>query len=151
MIRYLSAILLSVMCCCGDKIQVTQSTLQEWVGGLPESGYGTNYKLIVKVKADSDQLQFDDLWVDTLHMKVRVIADSTNFQNKSFNKGSQIILRAEVMFRPGADGQIRQSDADKSPKPFNFKGEGLLGYTYKGHKEYVEITQFKILEKLIYP
>jgi len=36
-------------------------------------------------------------------------------------------------------------------KPFNFKGEGLLGYTCQGRKAYLEIAEFKKLEKIIYP
>jgi len=151
MIRFLSVLLLSLMCCRSDKVQILQSTSQEWVGGLRESGYGINFKLTVKVKAGSDQLLFTDLWADTLHMNVRVIADSTDFQKHSFSKGNTIILRGEVTFKPDAAGQMRSDAGVKSPKPFNFKGKGLLCYSNKGHKEYVEIADFKKLEKLIYP
>ncbi|MFA5814504.1 MAG: hypothetical protein WC865_02670 [Bacteroidales bacterium] len=140
--KYLSILLLSIIFSWGGKIQVIKSTSQEWVGGLQESGYGTDYKLTIKAKAGSDQLQIEDLWVGDIHMKVGVNA---------FKKGSQVSLKAGITFRPDADGQISPLAADSTKKPFNFKGEGLLGYTYKGHKAYLVIAEFKKLEKIIYP
>jgi hypothetical protein len=149
--KFLSFLLLSVILGWGGKLQVIKSTSQEWVGGLRESGYGTDYKLTIKAKAGSDQLQFEDLWVGDVHMKVRVSTDPANLQNTSFKKGSLVSVKAGITFRPDAEGQIKLSSADSAKKPFNFNGEGLLGYTYKGHKAYLEIAEFKKLEKIIYP
>lgn len=149
--KFLSALLLSIIFGWGGKIQVIQSTSQEWAGGLQESGYGTDYKLTIKAKAGSDLLQIDDLWVGDIHMKVRVMADPANPQNNNFKEGSQVSLKAGITYLPDADGRIRPLAADSKKKPFNFKGEGLLGYTYKGHKAYLVIAEFKKLEKIIYP
>lgn len=151
MMKLLSFLLLSIILGWGGKIQVIKSTSQEWVGGLQESGYGTDYRLTIKAKAGSDQLQIDDLWVGDIYLKVRVMADPANPQNNTFKKGSQVSLKAGITFRPDADGRIRPLAADSNMKPFNFKGEGLLGYTYQGHKAYQEIAEFKKLEKIIYP
>lgn len=149
--KYLSILLLSLLFSWGDKIQVIQSTSQEWVGGLRESGYGTNYKLIIKAKAGSDQLQIEDLWVGDIHMKVRVMTDPANPQSKTFKKGSQITVNAGIIYRPGPDEKAQLLSADSLKRPFNFKGEGLLGYTYKGKKSYLVIADFKELKKIIYP
>lgn len=151
MMRYLSVLLLGLVFAWGSKIQVVKTTSQEWIGGLQETGYGTNYYLIIKVKAGSDQLQFDDLWVGDSHMKVRVVADPASPPGKVFAKGSRISLKAGITFRPGPDRQMRPAAADSTRKPFNFKGAGLLGYSYKGKKTYLEIAEFEILEKIIYP
>ena len=151
MIKYVSVLILCVIFGWGGKIQVIKSTSQEWYGGLRESGYGVDYKLTVKTRAGSDQLQIVDLWVGNLHMKVRVTADAANPQNKTFHSGSQVSLQAGVTFRPGPDEKIQLLAADSLKKPFNFKGEGLLAYLYKGHKAYLEIAEFTKLEKIIYP
>jgi hypothetical protein len=149
--KYIPVLLLSIFFGWGGKIQVINSTSQEWVGGLQESGYGTDYKLIIKVKAGSDRLKIDDLWVGDVHMKVRVIADPADPRSITFKKGSQLLVKAAVTFRPGPDEKVQLQAADNAAKPFNFKGEGLLGYTYKGKKAYLEIAEFKKLEKIIYP
>ncbi|MDD4646419.1 MAG: hypothetical protein PHY99_10575 [Bacteroidales bacterium] len=151
MTKYLSIFLLSMMLCCGEKVRVVESTAQEWVGGLRESGYGTEYVITVKVKAGSEQLQFEDLWAGENHLKVRVIVDPKNLKEKSFKKGSLITVRAGLTIRPDAEGQMKPANTDSSEKPLNFTGEGLLGYSYKGQKAYLEISEFKKLEKLIYP
>jgi hypothetical protein len=149
--KILSALLISMIFCLGGKIQVIQSTSQEWVGGLRESGYGTDYKLTIKAKAGSDQLRIEDLWVGDIHMKVRITTDPAIPQHNTFKRGSQLLVRAGIMFRPGPDEKVSMVAEDNIKKPYNFKGEGLLGYTYKGHKAYLEIAEFKKLERIIYP
>lgn len=149
--RILSFFLLGLCLGFGGKMQVVKSTSQEWVGGLRESGYGTNYKLTIKVNAGSGQLQFEDLWVGDTHMKVRVVADPANQPGNSFIKGSQVTLQAGITIRPDEQGKITLTADESLKKPFNFKGEGLLGYTYNGHKAYLIIAEFEKLKKIIYP
>lgn len=149
--KYFLIVLLTVIFGWGGKVQVRQSTSQDWVGGLQESGYGTDYRLTLKVKANSEQLQIEDLWVGDQYMKVRVMPDPADPQVKSFKKGSNVTCRAEFTIRPGALEKTPGTAVSRLPKPFNFKGEGLLGYTYKGRKAYVEIAEFKKLERIIYP
>jgi len=146
--------LLILLLCLGfgsEKLEVIRCTSQEWAGGLRESGYGINYELTLKTKATSSQLSIDDLWVGDSRLKVRVIADPANLQSKTFAKGSQIVIKAGITYRPDAQGRIAEPVTDSIKKPFNFKGEGLLVYTYKGHKTYLKIAEFKKLEKIIYP
>lgn len=149
--KFFTVMFLSIILCCGGKLHIDQSTSQEWVGGLQESGYGTDYKLTVKVRAGSDKLRFEDLWVGETHMKVRVLPNTDNPRVAVFKKGDQIEVRAGFTFRPDADHKLSMAGADKMEKPFNFKGEGLLGYWYKGKKSYLVIPEFKKLEKIIYP
>lgn len=139
-----------LICCLGGKVQSVKSTSQEWVGGLRESGYGTDYKVTVKVKAGSDELVFGDLWVDSVRMKVR-LSDPASQQVKSFKKGTTLILSAGLTYRPGPDDRVALAGAERNPPPVNFKGKGLLAYTYKGRQLYMEITGFEKLEKIIYP
>ena len=143
--------ILSLIFGWGPRVSNVESTSQEWVGGLQESGYGTDYRLMVKVKAGSDEIRFDALWVGDICMKVRVFADPAGPQGVPFKKGSRLTLKAGVTFRPGPDGKIGPTESVDAVKPVNFKGQGLLCYHYKGEPKYLEIADFKKLEKIIYP
>jgi hypothetical protein len=139
-----------ILFCCGERVQTLHSTSQEWVGGIRESGYGTDYKITVKVKAGSEQLSFGELWVDSVRMKIR-LSDPSHLQLKSFTKGSVLTLAAGKSYRPGPDERAMLAGADRHPAPENYKGRGLLSYTYKGKIAYIEIAEFEKLEKIIYP
>jgi hypothetical protein len=151
MIKLFSIVLISAILCGGGKVRVENSTSQEWVGGLQESGYGTDYKVHLTVKASSEQLQFTHLWVDDVCLKVRAFEDVPNSKLNVFEKGSRLTVRAGMTQKPGTDGKIGVVDALDIKKPYEFKGKGLLGYLYKGREHFVEIADFKILEKIIYP
>jgi hypothetical protein len=142
MARLLALILLTFLIGWGSKVKVVESTSREWMGGLQESGYGIDYEVNFITKNGSDELQMEALWVGDLHMKVRVSA---------FTKGVPVKLKAGVTFKPGADFKMMVVGGDSLRKPYNFKGEGLLMYRYKGKIFYTEISEFKKLEKIIYP
>lgn len=149
--KVLTFILIFAAFCGGGRIKVTEATSQEWVGGLQESGYGTDYQMIIKAKAGSEQFQIDELWVGDLHMKVRVIADPAKPMDRTFKKGARLVVKAGMTLRPGPDEKGQLLSADSLARPVDFRGEGLLGYTWKGEKRYAEIDVFKKLERIIYP
>jgi hypothetical protein len=151
MMKVFSVLLLSACLGWGDKVQILTSTSQDWIGGMRESGYGTDYKLMVKVKAGCGDLKIEDLWVGDIHMKVRMIIDTANAQNKASARGCMITVKAGAVYRPGPDDRVELLNADTLPKPFNFKGAGLLVYTMNGKRRHLEIAEFKKLDKLIYP
>lgn len=135
----------------GSKVKMVQSTSQEWMGGLQESGYGTDYRLTLTAKAGSDQLTLEDLWVGDVHLKLRVLADPSDPSVITFKRGQTVTCTAGITWRPGPDGMMKLTGSEPVAKPFDYKGEGLLGYTFKGRKGYVEIASFEQLKKIIYP
>lgn len=135
----------------GSKIKITESTSREWAGGLQESGIGTDYVLTGRVSASSADLQIEDLWVGDIHMKVRVFAGAANASVSTFDKGSIVTVKAGFNLRPGTDLKEQLLGADRAVKPVNYQGEGLLVCKYKGKPVYLEIKEFKKLEKIIYP
>ena len=145
-----SVLLLILLFGIGGPVKTLKTTSQEWVGGLRESGYGTDYRIILKTRAGSDQLQFGSLWVGDLHMDVRV-TDASHPKLTEFAKGSEIILRAGLTWRPGPDGGMSLSGADHQPCPVPVKGAGVLSYTCKGKQKYMQINAFEQLDKIIYP
>jgi len=149
--KYFIILFLAVFLGCGEKVHIINSTSQEWVGGLQESGYGVDYKISIKVKSGSEKLEFEGLWAGDQYMKVRVIPDPANSGSSSFKKGDTILLKAGVTFHSVAGGLTKADAGDPPPAKINFKGDGLLIYTSNGKKKSVEITDFKKLEKIIYP
>ncbi len=142
MVKLFSYILLTIFLGWGSKMKVVESTSRDWVGGLQESGYGTDFEVSLQVKAGSNDLKIEELWVGDVHMKVRVNA---------FEKDARVKVRAGYTTKPDANHKMALSGADNAPKPFNYKGEGLLKYSCKGKILYVVIPEFKKLEKIIYP
>ena len=135
----------------GSKVRIIQSTSQEWVGGLQESGYGTDYRLTIKAKAGSDLLQIEDLWIGDVHLKLRAMTDPADPRTTAFRKGQSVICKAGYTWRPGADERAELTGAEPLKKPYDYSGEGLVGYTFRGKKGYVEIASFEKLKKIIYP
>ncbi len=149
--KILTFVLMALAMAGGGKFKVAESTSQEWVGGLQESGYGTDYKLVMKVKAGSDRLQIDEIWVGDLRLAARAVTDLRDMSTRNFRKKDIVYVTAAVTWKPGQDGQMRVVSGERRDKPFAYKGEGLIGYTYKGKRGYTVIPSFKVLEKVIYP
>ena len=135
----------------GARVKVIESTSQEWMGGLPESGYGTDYRITVRVGAGSGELRFEDLWIGDLHMKVRVMKDPAKPNVGTFEKGDRILVMAGMTTRPDEHGHMKTFHVDSLPRPSGYTGEGLLSYTLNGNVKYAEIKKLRELEKIIYP
>jgi hypothetical protein len=149
--KTIATLLMLVLMAGANKMTVSEATSQEWYGGLQQSGYGTDYKLVMKVKAGSDKLQIDEMWVGDIRMPARAVTDLRDPASKVFKKGDVVYVRAGITFKPDASGEMRMLAGEKKTKPFEYTGEGLLGFTYKGKRGYLAIPTFKVLEKIIYP
>jgi hypothetical protein len=149
--KTITAILLILLAAGANKIKIDEATTQEWVGGLQQSGYGTDYKLVIKVKAGSDKLMIDEMWVGDIRMPARAVKDLRDPASKDFKKGDVVHVRAGITHKPDASGQMRMLAGEKKVRPIEYSGEGLLGFTYKGKRGYLVIPSFKVLEKIIYP
>lgn len=149
--KYFSILLAVILLGAGGRIKVAESTSQEWMGGLQQSGYGTYYKALVTVKAGSDKLQIDELWIDNLKLPVRAVTDLKDAGSKTFNKGDKVYVTAGITWKPDAQGGMVRMTGIQMDKPYDYQGQGLIGYTYKGKRAYIEIKSFKKLETIIYP
>ena len=149
--KYLTILFAVILLGAGGKVKVAESTSQEWMGGLQQSGYGTYYKAVVTVKAGSDKLQIDELWIDNLKLPVRAVTDLKDAGSKTFKKGDKVYVTAGITWKPDPQGGMVRKTGIQMDKPYDYKGQGLIGYTYKGKRAYIEIKSFKKLETLIYP
>jgi len=149
--KTIATLLMFLLMAGGNKIKINEATSQEWLGGLQQSGYGTDYKLIIKTKAGSDKLLIDEMWVGDIRMPARAVTDLRDPASKEFKKGDVVYVRAGITYKPDAMGQMQMLAGERKTKPIEYSGEGLLGYTYKGKRGFLVIPSFKVLEKIIYP
>ncbi len=149
--KYISLLLTLMVLCTGSKVRILEATSQEWAGGLPESGYGTDYAVTFKAKGNSELLLIKGVWIDDLYLPVRVVNDPGIPGAKAFKRGDRLTVKGGLVYKPDDKGQVTLRIAEKRKKPVDYTGEGLLEYSYRGKTGYQEIKNFKILEKLIYP
>jgi hypothetical protein len=135
---------------CG-KVKLVRSVSQEWVGGLRESGYGTDFRVTLRAGAGSDKIAFEDLWVGEYHMKPIVQGDYRHPGSTAFSKGDTLMVRAGFTIHPDAPEKERLRGADFLPRPANFNSSGLLVYRIGSRRYYLKIKEFTSLEKIIYP
>ncbi|MCK5820571.1 MAG: hypothetical protein KAH17_01750 [Bacteroidales bacterium] len=148
---FITVVFVSLIFLFGAKMKLIDSTSQEWAGGIYESGYGTNYKATLIAKGGSEKLQVNELWIGKDYFEVKAMKNLAKRSDLSFVRKDTIYIVSSINFKPDTDGAMVQVNSIKKDPPKSFKGDALLGYTWKGKKKYLEIKSFRKLEKLIFP
>ena len=146
-----TVLLAAVLLFFGAKVKVLDSTSQQWFGGQYESGKGTDYTLTLKARGGSDKLVIDKLWVGEDLYEVVAVKDLARRSNKEFKKRDTIYVRAGKKLKPDENGNMINVSAKNVKAPVEFSSPALLVYTWKGKEKYLEIEDFRVLEKIIYP
>jgi hypothetical protein len=136
---------------CGVKVKLVDATSQEWYGGRYESGKGTDYVLTLKAKGSSDKLIIDELWVGEDYYEVKAVKNRAKRSDLSFEKRDTIFVTAGKKLKPNENGELVKVSGKNVKAPKDFSGAALLAYTWKGKRKYLEITELRVLEKIIYP
>lgn len=145
---------------CSVQYAVESATVQEWVGGAPGSGGGSNYVVSVGKKGSS-QVTINSVWLGDREKGVladfRVFADSSmrTVKNDGFDlamfrvETSVKNRRRETRDDPGG---IEGEQAAPSGLPAEFQKGMVINYiNSKGKEGHLIIQDFKRLEPLIYP
>ncbi len=148
---FITTVLAIIFLFFGAKVKLVDSTSQEWYGGRYESGRGTDYSLTLKARAGSDKLVIDKLWVGEELYEASALKDFARRTEKSFEKGDTIYVRAGKKLLPDEQGVMKNVSGKKIKPPKSFSGSALLVYTWKGKQKFLEIKEFRVLEKIIYP
>ena len=125
--KYILTICLFLISCSSNKM-VISSSYQHWVGGLKESGSGTNYTF--KIVAPANQSNFS---VETVYAHERLLY--FNIFPKSFNRGDTLIISG--------------SKSDQY-----WQSEGLpakIEFQLNGKFRSLPINEMTKLDKLYYP
>ena len=113
---------------CSSNKMVISSSYQHWVGGLKESGSGTNYTF--KIVAPANQSNFS---VETVYAHERLL--HFNIFPKSFNRGDTLIISGYK------SDQYWQSDGLSA----------MIEYQLNESLHSLPIREITKLEKLYYP
>lgn len=148
---FLTALMFSMVFIFGPKVKLLDSTSQEWAGGRYESGYGTNFKISLIAKGSNEKLQIDELWVGDRYFKVQALKSLAYRNDSIFAKGDTVYVRSSIKYIPGENGVMKEVNKLQKESPFEFSGDALLGYTWKGKKKFLVIKNIRKLEKIIYP
>lgn len=140
-------VLLSTEKSCDQQqaLPLLTATSQAWSGGAAGSGRGTNYEITVGIHVATDYT-FDSLWVNERRVKVEV--------NQRKSNGDSLVLSATDMaqsIRNMQDLENQSGEVSPIPFPLAVTAEGVLGYYYKGKRQYLTIQSWTKLKPIYYP
>lgn len=135
----------------GSKVKLIDASSQEWAGGIYEAGYGTNFKITLLAKGNSEKLQVSDLWVGEEYYAVKAVKNLARRNDLEFDKKDTVYITAGFTFKPDKDERYIKNLGKQKPVPKAYDGVALLRYFWKGKEKYLEIDELKKLEKIIYP
>lgn len=148
---FLTTVLIFLVLGFGPKFKLVEASSQEWAGGRYETGFGTYYKMTLITRGGSEKLQVEDLWIGDSFFEVKALKNPANKSDLIFAKRDTVYVKWSLNFKPDKEGVSKQVVGAQKEPPFEFNGEALLGYTWKGKKKFFEIKDFRKLEKIIYP
>lgn len=139
----LLAVLLSVASSC--QMKITQMSAQKYYGGIPTAGYGWYYFVEIKAPANSENIQFNEIWTTDNYANKVTILNVKKEKLSNFKKGDLIIAQFRQHTKTNTQGQP-QNNAELPAPPFQLKTKALMGYTLNGKKQYMAIQDFVLLE-----
>ncbi len=128
-----------------QSLPLISATSQAWSGGAAGSGRGVNYEIVLGIQNQPDYT-FDSLWVNERRVRVEV--------NERKSAGDSLVLSATDMsqsIRNMQDYEKQAEEVKPIPFPIPVSAEGILGYFYKGKRQYLVIQSWTKLKPLYYP
>ncbi len=120
--------------------EITQASQQHWVGGLPGSGTGYNYRFSINFKDKEIDLKTvvpDSLWVNGYRLKLMPVDFGYYAGDSAKAKSSNptyIRCSAKETHRPKyGDREVYEPETGKLPA--GYEGKAVLSY-YVGNKRY---------------
>lgn len=137
---------------CTKDFEIVEATKQRWTGGNADAGSGTDYVVKMVAKQNHEKLTIDQLWIGDDFYKVFAFVQDQNTRNTLFVKKDTIFIKAHYLQQPNRKGVMMEvKEYENLDKPYDFKGEALIGYTLKGKRKYKEIEKLKTLKYIPYP
>lgn len=115
--------------------------MNDYAGGMPQTGAGTIYKIIAVLETAED-LSFDYIWVNKECGKPKV--NSLSYvDGRKLKKGDTICIQYGIQHFPPNSPMAQMSNPIIKAAPFFFKGEALIGYSIHGVEKYFEVRSFR--------
>lgn len=143
-----------------NDFSVIYATSQQWHGGIKGSGGGTNYDICIKSFHSSSQMAADELWVGEKYFEIAASRKFPLTSADGFSAGDTLYINASD-YRKDADGpklidegegqKEVQDEKQKTPPPYRYSGEALIGYKMNGTRKYKEVAIITVKQPLFYP
>jgi hypothetical protein len=129
-------------------LKVIEATSHQWAGGMPQSGSGVEYRVIIKLLTNT-KVNFNDIWIGQLYGKPE-IRNKRNTKDGEVIKGDTIILSYNDRHIPPQYKQNTDKLISKKV-PYSCSGAALIGYNIQKMHKYITIKEFKKLPASNYP
>ncbi len=124
--------------------KIIDATMQEWTGGLQESGKGVNYRITVVVKKKSDKIKIDGIRIKEKVYNCRIFNLSNKEAGKYFEKNDTILITSSI--------RINNKSNSNTEKPLfgDCSPEASIDYLFKGRKRCIPVSNIKKLKPEYY-
>ena len=132
--------------------EVVDATSQFSAGGRAESGTTTTYTFKILANQNSDKLSIDEIWIDTTYFKAQPYKQNPDLSfNQTWEKGDTLFLKVSKRSIPDEKGNLKDFNGPTKVLPYKYKGKALIGYTLKGKRKYMIVSEIKTLPRAYYP
>ena len=131
--------------------EVVEATSQFSAGGRAESGTATAYTFKIVAGQSSEKLTIDEVWVDTLYFKAQPYKQNADLSfDQTWEKGDTLFLKVTQRKLPDGKGGLKDFNGPVKKIPYKYEGKALIGYTIKGKRKYLVVTEIKTLPRAYY-
>jgi hypothetical protein len=114
--------------------KIVKAGMQKW---LNKTQPFTTYQIELKTKKNSDELVFEELWIDQKRYRFQLTRPNRKFAASFFKKE---ILKINVISE-------MKTDAEATPVK-STKGRLLLAYTFRNKRKYLSLKKLDMLDGL---
>ena len=125
------------------KLKCIDATSKHASGGPIGIASSTNYVLKLVSNASNKNLVIDRLWIGKEFFAVQASSQKITANPFEFTSGDTILVRAsKLTLTPKKTSTASQKNYKK---PFDYKGEALIGYKLYNKRKYLSIAKFEML------
>ncbi len=138
--------------CKTKQLVCISATAQPFIGGAAGSPSGTNYHLSFIANANAQKLKLDRFWLGNEYFEVSAMRVHGANSSPEFSANDTISVMFTKLNTSTMEFNNQQEPQSKLelPKPYDFKGEGLLGFTLGKQRKYLQIEKFEKLKRQNY-
>ena len=130
---------------------VVESNSQKWHGGRRETGSGTNYEIKLLTHRDSKTLKFSGIWIDKKYFDLKSRIITTIHGDSIYFKNDTLLISFTDHVSEIKEFNDSEIDQNSISPPYQYQGEALIKYEYKGKIKYAVIKKIKPLQDVYYP
>lgn len=138
--------------CKTKELRCIEASEQNFIGGAAGSPSGTKYNFKCIAPAGSKEFSLDQVWVGDNYFDVTAYKLVPGNTSSDFSAKDTLIVEFTKL-NPGAFSPDNQEEQKKNPvqaKPFDYKGQALIGYKIGKQRKYLTVKKISVLQRLNY-